>query len=124
MKKEGKVTRPFRYDINQIPNDYTVEVTNRFKCLKVGERSVQEPQNPKKDMVVKPWVFFLPCVSRLYTGYVSNLETPTDIDQKYLIKCLLSVTKVSGKGQLRKKEIVKQQPLDSVLHHRKVCLHP
>ena len=27
----GKTTRPFRYDLNQIPNDYTVEVTNRFK---------------------------------------------------------------------------------------------
>ena len=39
-KKVGKTTRPFRYDLNQIPYDYTVEVTNRFKgfdlieCLK------------------------------------------------------------------------------------------
>ena len=33
MKKVGKITRPFRYDLNQIPNDYTVEVTNRFKGL-------------------------------------------------------------------------------------------
>ena len=31
MKKLGKNTRPFRYDLNQIPNDYTVEVRNRFK---------------------------------------------------------------------------------------------
>ena len=31
MKKVGKTTRPFRYDLNQIPYDYTVEVTNRFK---------------------------------------------------------------------------------------------
>ena len=31
LKKAGKTTRPFRYDLNQIPNDYTVEVTNRFK---------------------------------------------------------------------------------------------
>ena len=31
LKKVGKTTRPFRYDLNQIPYDYTVEVTNRFK---------------------------------------------------------------------------------------------
>ena len=40
LKKVGKTTRPFKYDLNQIPYDYTVEVTNRFKrfdlieCLK------------------------------------------------------------------------------------------
>ena len=33
LKKVGKTTRPFRYDINQIPYDYTVEVRNRFKGL-------------------------------------------------------------------------------------------
>ena len=33
MKKLGKITRPFRYDLNQIPYDYTVEETNRFKGL-------------------------------------------------------------------------------------------
>ena len=33
MKKVGKTTRPFRYDLNQTPYDYTVEVTNRFKGL-------------------------------------------------------------------------------------------
>ena len=33
LKKVGKTTRPFRYDLNQIPYDYTVEVRNRFKVL-------------------------------------------------------------------------------------------
>ena len=37
MKKVGKVTRPFRYDLNQIPYDYTVEVRNRFKGLDLIE---------------------------------------------------------------------------------------
>ena len=37
MKKVGKTTRPFRYDLNQIPNDYTVKVTNRFKGLDLIE---------------------------------------------------------------------------------------
>ena len=33
LNKVGKTTRPFRYDLNQIPYDYTMEVTNRFKGL-------------------------------------------------------------------------------------------
>ena len=37
MKKVGKTTRPFRYDLNQIPYDYTVEVRNRFKGLDLKE---------------------------------------------------------------------------------------
>ena len=37
MKKVGKITRSFRYDLNQIPYDYTVEVTNRFKGLELIE---------------------------------------------------------------------------------------
>ena len=47
MKKVGKSTRPFRYDLNKIPYNYTVEVTNKFKgldlieCLKnYGQRFV------------------------------------------------------------------------------------
>ena len=37
MKKVGKIIRPFRYDLNQIPYDYTVEVRNRFKGLDLIE---------------------------------------------------------------------------------------
>ena len=37
LKKVRKTTRPFRYDVNQIPYDYTVEVTNRFKGLDLIE---------------------------------------------------------------------------------------
>ena len=37
MKKVGKTTRPFRYDLNQIPYNYTVKVTNRFKGLNLIE---------------------------------------------------------------------------------------
>ena len=37
LKKVGKTTRPFRYDLNQIPYDYTVEMTNRFKRLDLIE---------------------------------------------------------------------------------------
>ena len=70
LKKVGKNTRPFRYDLNQIPYDYTVEVTNRFKgldlieCLKNcgwrfltlyrrrGEEHCQEKEMQKGKVVV------------------------------------------------------------------------
>ena len=42
MKKVGKTTRPFRYDLNQIPYDYTVEVRNRFKGLDLLDRVPDE----------------------------------------------------------------------------------
>ena len=42
MKKVGKTTRPFEYDLNQIPYDYTVEVTNRFKGLDLIDRVPEE----------------------------------------------------------------------------------
>ena len=42
MKKVGKTIRPFRYDLNQIPYDYIVEVTNRFKGLDLIDRVPEE----------------------------------------------------------------------------------
>ena len=42
LKKVGKSTRPFRYDLNQIPYDYTVEVRNRFKGLDLIDRVPEE----------------------------------------------------------------------------------
>ena len=42
MKKVGKTTRPFKYDLNQIPYGYTVGVTNRFKGLDLIDRVPEE----------------------------------------------------------------------------------
>ena len=42
MEKVGKTTRPFRYDLNQIPYDYTVEMRNRFKGLDLIDRVPDE----------------------------------------------------------------------------------
>ena len=42
MKEVGKTTRPFRYDLNHIPYDYTVEVRNRFKGLGLIDRVLEE----------------------------------------------------------------------------------
>ena len=51
MKKVWKTTRPFRYDLNQIPYDYTVEVTNRFKGLGLIDRVPDEIWAKVHDLV-------------------------------------------------------------------------
>ena len=51
MKKVGKSTRSFRYDLNQIPYDYTVEVRNRFKGLDLIDRVPDELWNEVRDIV-------------------------------------------------------------------------
>ena len=51
MKKVGKTTRPFRYDLNQIPYDYTLEVTNRFKGLDLIDRVPEELWTEVHDIV-------------------------------------------------------------------------
>ena len=51
MKKVGKTTRPFRYDLNQISYDYTVEVTNRFKGLDLIDRVYQKLWTEVQDIV-------------------------------------------------------------------------
>ena len=51
LKKVGKTTRPFRYDLNQIPYDYTVEVRNRFKGLDLIDRVPDELWTEVPDIV-------------------------------------------------------------------------
>ena len=51
MKKVGKTTGPFRYDLNQIPYDYTVEVRNRFKGLDLIDRVPDQLWNEVHDIV-------------------------------------------------------------------------
>ena len=51
MKKVGKTAGPFRYDLNQIPYDYTVEVRNRFKGLDLIDRVPDELWNEVCDIV-------------------------------------------------------------------------
>ena len=51
MKKVGKTTRPFRYDLNQIPYGYTVEVRNRFKSLDLIDRVPDELGNEVRDIL-------------------------------------------------------------------------
>ena len=51
MKKVRKTTRPFRYDLNQIPYDYRVEVTDRFKGLELIHRVPEEQWKEVQDIV-------------------------------------------------------------------------
>ena len=51
MKKVGKTTRPFRYDLNPIPYGYTVEVRNRFKGLDLIDRVPDELWTEVRDIV-------------------------------------------------------------------------
>ena len=51
LKKTGKTARPFRYDLNQIPYDYTVEVRNRFMGLDLKYRVPDELWNEVHDIV-------------------------------------------------------------------------
>ena len=50
-KKLGETTRPFRYDLNQIPYNYTVEVTNSFKGLDLIDRVLEELWTEVRDTV-------------------------------------------------------------------------
>ena len=60
MKKVGKTTRPFRYDLNQIPYYYTVEVTNRFKGLDLIDRVPEELWKEAHDTVQETGIKTIP----------------------------------------------------------------
>ena len=60
LKKEGKTTRPFSYDLNRIPYDYTVEVTNRFKGLDLIDRVPDELWTEVHDIVQETGIKTIP----------------------------------------------------------------
>ena len=60
LKKVGKTTRPFRYDLNQIPYDYTVELRNRFKGLDVIDRVPDELWTEVCDIVQETGIKTIP----------------------------------------------------------------
>ena len=60
LKKVGKTTRPLRYDLNQIPYDYTVEVRNRFKGLDLTDRVSDELWMEVRDIVQETRIKTIP----------------------------------------------------------------
>ena len=60
MKKVWKTTRPFRYDLNQIPYDYTVKVINRFQGLHLIDRVPEEQWMEVRDIVQETGIKTIP----------------------------------------------------------------
>ena len=60
LKKVGKTTGPFRYDLNQMPNDSTVEVTNRFKGLDLIDTVPEELWTEVRDIVQEAVIKTIP----------------------------------------------------------------
>ena len=60
LKKVGKTTKPFRYDLNHIPYNYTVEVTNRFKGLDLIGRVPEELRTEIRDIVKETGIKTIP----------------------------------------------------------------
>ena len=60
LNKVGKTTRPFRYELNQIPYDYTVEVTNRFKKEDLTDRVPEELWTEVHDIVQEAGIKTIP----------------------------------------------------------------
>ena len=60
LKKVEKTARPFRYDLNQIPYDYTVEVRNRFKGLDLIDRVPDELWNEVRDIIQETGIKTIP----------------------------------------------------------------
>ena len=60
LKKVGKTARPFRYDLNQIPYDYTVDVRNRFKGLALIDRVPDELWTEVRDIVQETGIKTIP----------------------------------------------------------------
>ena len=60
LKKVGKTNRPFRYDLNQIPYDYTVDMRNRFKGLDLIDRVPDEQSSEVCDIVQETGIKTIP----------------------------------------------------------------
>ena len=60
MKKVGKTTRPLKYDLNQIPYDYTAEVRNRFKGIDLIDRVPDELWDEVRDIVQETGIKTIP----------------------------------------------------------------
>ena len=76
MKKVGKTARPFWYDLNQIPYDYTVEVRNRFKGLDLIDRVPDQLRNEVRGIVQETGIKTIPmekkCKMALWGGLINS----------------------------------------------------
>ena len=91
MKKVGKTTRPFRYDLNQIPYNYTVEVRNRFKGLDLIDRVPDELWMEVHDIVEEIGSKTIPkkkkCKMALWGGLTNSCEKQRRKGKIYPFEC-------------------------------------
>ena len=92
MKKVWKTTRPFRYDLNQIPYDYTEEVRNRFKGLDLMDRVPDELWNEVHDILQERGIKTIPMEKKC-------------IKVKWLSEEALQIAVKRSKNQRRKGKI-------------------
>ena len=90
MKKIGKTTRPFRYDLNQIHYAYTVEVRNRFKGLDLIDRVPDELRNEVHDTVQETGIKTIPKKKKCRKGKWLSEESIQRAEKR---------RKVKGKGE-------------------------
>ena len=90
MKKVGKITRPFRYDLNQIPYDYTVEVKNRFKGLDRIGRAPDEIWTEVHDIVQETGIKTIPMEKKCKKSKWLSQET---------LQIAVKRGEVKGKGE-------------------------
>ena len=89
MKKVGKTARPLRYDLNQIPYDYTVEVRNRFKGLDLIDRVPDELWNEDRDIIQETGIKTIPMEKKckkskmaVWGGLTNSCEKKTGEKQR------------------------------------------
>ena len=82
MKKVEKTTRPFTYDLNQIPYDYTVEVRNRFKGLDLIDRVPDELWNEVHDIVQETGIKTIPMEKKCKKCKMAVWGGPTKSSEK------------------------------------------
>ena len=94
VKKVGKTTRPLRYDLNQIPYDYTVEVTNRFKGLDLIDRVPEELWTEVHDTVQETGIKTIPMEKKCKMAKWLSEET-----------LQIAVKRREGKAKEKRKDI-------------------
>ena len=87
MKKVGETTRLLRYDLNQIPYDYTVKVRNRFKGLDLIDRVPDELWKEVHDIVYETGIKTIPMEKKgKKAKWLSEVEKHHDLEEKSLRK--------------------------------------
>ena len=82
LKKVGKITRPFRYDLNQIPYYYTVEVRKRFKGLNLLDRVPDELRTEVHDIVQETGIKTIPMEKKCKKSKMAVWEGLTNSCEK------------------------------------------